>query len=177
MKRLLPKYLFAFPISVVKEGSSWQARNTFCIEFKWRSLENKYFGSLLQSCLLTRKIKNFCNSPVCNTAALKGVLRCTLKWKSSIQLHSPHQKKFLLFLIKEEEHPSNSTPGEAKSLPTKDEFRAFKAKILLRHWIRLVQSEAPESEPDFTWGQFAAQRSGCNGCHHGSTGYKWAQDG
>lgn len=59
--------------------TNFQQKVNFQTELKWRPLENKYFGSLLQSHLLTRKIKNFCNSPVSNTAALKGVLRCTLK--------------------------------------------------------------------------------------------------
>lgn len=50
-----------------------------------------------------------------------------------------------------------TTSGDVVSLPIKGEFRVFKVKILLRHWIKLL-SEVPKSASDFTWGQFACSQ-------------------
>lgn len=143
-----------------------QARNTFCVEFKWRPLENKYFGRLLQPHLLTRKIKNFCNSPVCNTTALQ--VSWAAPWnKKVVHSFTPKIKR-------------NFCSSSSKSNSWRSKISAYKG------WVQSLQSQdplkalneagaewVPESVCDFTWGQFAAQRNWWDGHHRGSTCCKW----
>lgn len=132
--------------------SSWQARNTFCEKFIQRPLEKKILlslGNLLLFHLLTRKIKIFHNSPVCNMTAFTAFQDAS--WNNELT-HTPTSKSNQTSILPHQRR----TSGDVVSLPIRDKFRVFKGKILPKVFFCMkLLSEVPKLVSDISWGQFA----------------------